>query len=56
MLLNPVQSIFPVLTEVQESESYLTNEKVIAQAELIDAVKTTPPRRVVLRAAERARR
>jgi len=42
VLLNPVQSI-PVLTEVQQSESYLTNEKVIAQAEVIDAVKTTLP-------------
>ena len=40
--LSPAQSI-PVLTEVQESESYLTNEKVAAQSEVIEAVKAALP-------------
>ncbi|SFN60762.1 ABC transporter substrate-binding protein [Mycetocola miduiensis] len=42
ILVNPT-SFFPVLGEVQDSETYQSNEKVVASAELIEAVKTSLP-------------
>ena len=42
VLVNPT-SFFPVLASVQESETYLSNEKVVANADLIDAIKTSLP-------------
>ncbi|MET0885987.1 MAG: sugar ABC transporter substrate-binding protein [Mycetocola sp.] len=42
VLINPSQSI-PVLTSVQESESYLSSDRVTAQNELIGVVKESLP-------------
>jgi ABC-type glycerol-3-phosphate transport system substrate-binding protein len=42
VLLNPA-SFTPVLSEVQESETYLNDEKVKSQAELIEAVRAGLP-------------
>jgi len=42
VLLNP-SAFIPVLDEVQNSESYLDNERVAVQAELLDAVTTSLP-------------
>lgn len=42
VLVNPA-SFVPVLTEVHESETYLGNEKVVAQEELQAAIRTTLP-------------
>lgn len=42
VVISPAQSI-PVIQAVQESEAYLNNEKVMAQKDVVDAVRETLP-------------